>query len=382
MRYLVAFVMAALALPLFAAGNAPAGFDHFYNLEYDKAIAIFRQEIARRPSDPAAYNHLGQAILYRALYRSGMLEESLISGEDPLLSVIRQPKLALSEQDDREFVETMQTAIGLAKERLQSDPSDKDALFLLGAAHGVRANYKFLVRKAWISALRDTTAGLRLHKRVLELDPAHVDAKLLQGVHDYVVAALPAGLRIFGAIAGIHGDRERGLRTIGEVASHGVNNRTDARILLATLYRHEKRPKAAAELLDSLHASYPRNHLLLLAGITTHLDEGDTASGRRLLPVLANLWKQADPAGAPAKLSFTEGMVEMRSGEFDLALAAFAQAGGVRSLVYTGHIYDLRGDRRSAVRAYKAAIALAPKTRCGRRSEQYLSRPYRAEEGD
>lgn len=378
----IAILAVLLAAPAWADPIAERAFDHFYNLEYDDALAGFRQEIAENPQDAAAYNHLAQTILYRALYRSGQLEESLIAGEDPLLSVIRQPKLALSAADDGEFTGAIQRAMLLSRQRLEDNPNDTHAMYVLGAAHGLRANYKFLVRKAWLSALRDANAGLRLHKQVLERDPGNVDAKLLTGVHDYVVAKLPTGLRMLGAVAGIRGDKERGLATIAGVAEHGITNRTDARILLATLLRHEKRPREAAVLLNGLSASYPRNHLLLLAGTMTLLDDGDAVAARRLLPVLSRAWHRADAAGAAQRVLFTQGLIEMRSGELDRALATFAKAGGVKAMVYSGHIHDLKGERDAAVRAYKAAMSIAPNTRCSRRSERFLAKPYRPHEGD
>ena len=50
------------------------GFEHFYSLEYDEAVAEFEKEIVAKPSDPEPYNHLAQALLYRELYRGGALE--------------------------------------------------------------------------------------------------------------------------------------------------------------------------------------------------------------------------------------------------------------------------------------------------------------------
>ena len=45
------------------------------------------------------------------------------------------------------------------------------ALYTLGVAYGLRANYNFLVRKAWMDSLRDATTARKLHNRVTELIP-------------------------------------------------------------------------------------------------------------------------------------------------------------------------------------------------------------------
>src|ERR1700684_4549956 len=50
-----------------------AAFDHFYNLDYDRAVQEFDQVLQRHPDDPFAVNHLLTAVLFRELYRMGAL---------------------------------------------------------------------------------------------------------------------------------------------------------------------------------------------------------------------------------------------------------------------------------------------------------------------
>src|SRR3954462_13699952 len=50
--------------------QSPA-WQHFYNNEYDEALADFTREVSKQPNDATAYNHLAQAILYRELFRNG-----------------------------------------------------------------------------------------------------------------------------------------------------------------------------------------------------------------------------------------------------------------------------------------------------------------------
>lgn len=288
MRTAIAAIGLLSASPLWATAHRPAireGFEHFYNLEYDEAAAAFRHAIAAAPADPALHNHLAQTILYRAFYRSGLLEESIVSGRDPLLSVVRLPKLQLAPDEDREFHHALATAMAIGQERLRVWPTDTSALFALGSTYALRANYKFLVRKAWIPALRDAGAGLRLHNRVAQLEPANLDAQLLQGMHDYVLAKLPLTLRVLSVLAGMHGNRERGLRTIALVAEHGATKREEAAILLAAIYRHERQLERSAELLAPLAVTFPKNHLLALAALMTQMELG--AAARAVAP-----WKK------------------------------------------------------------------------------------------
>ena len=52
----------------------PAAFEHFYNLDYDRAVQDFDQVLRRHPGDPFAVNHLLTAVMFRELYRMGVLD--------------------------------------------------------------------------------------------------------------------------------------------------------------------------------------------------------------------------------------------------------------------------------------------------------------------
>ncbi len=51
----------------------PSAFEHFYSLEYDRAIQQFGEVLQRHPDDPFAVNHFLTAVLFRELYRMGVL---------------------------------------------------------------------------------------------------------------------------------------------------------------------------------------------------------------------------------------------------------------------------------------------------------------------
>ncbi|MGC8793808.1 MAG: tetratricopeptide repeat protein, partial [Bryobacteraceae bacterium] len=223
----------ALLLAGFPDPLIQKGFDHFYNLEYDEAIAAFRQYVARHPQEARGYNHLAQSILYREMYRTGALETELVSGSNPFL---RRPKMNPSPQDQKEFEDAIQRAMELSRARLRENPRDTQALYTLGVAHGLRANYNFLVRKAWMDALRDVTQSRKLHNRVTELDPSFVDARLVQGVHEYVVGSLPWHWRTVGFLIGFRGNKQTGIKILREVAEKGDVNKYDAKVLLCAIY--------------------------------------------------------------------------------------------------------------------------------------------------
>src|SRR5215469_2739558 len=255
-------VVALLAFPLAAQQKLiDEGFEHFYNLEYDEAVAVFEKAIAQNPSSPDLHNHLAHELVFREMFRNGALESELVSGNN---SFLRRPKLNPSAETEKRFLDEVSKAIELSEGRLKKDPNDATALYAQGISYGLRANYFWVVKKAWRDSLRDATAARKLHNRVSELQPGNVDARLVQGLHDYVVGSLPWGFRMFGFLVGIKGDKAKGIRTVQEVAAGGNLNRMDARILLCALYRRESQAKLAVPIVQELIARYPRNYLLRL----------------------------------------------------------------------------------------------------------------------
>lgn len=370
-----------------AQDPAAAGFDHFYNLEFDAAIAAFEEVISRRPNDPGGHNHLAQAILYREMHRSGALESELVTGANPFL---RREKLKPSVEDQQRFEKAIAQAMDLSQSRLAKLPDDIESMYALGVSHGLRANYNFLVRKAWMDALRDITASRKLHGRIVRLKPEMIDARLVEGVHDYVVGSLPFTYKMLGFIIGFRGDKDGGIRTLELVAGKGDRNRTDAKVLLAVVYRRERRPGDAVKLLTGLLAQYPRNYLLRLEMVQMYGDLGNKEKALETLAELDRLKRAASPGFAALpqeKIHFARGTLLFWYRDYDVAIEELSKATskakdldlntGSMAWLRLGQCYDMKKRRPDALAAYRAAIEVAPDSDAARQSRQYLSNPYR-----
>ena len=82
------FLALIIALRISALSQAPASgvphgaphdpqtdtaFDHFYNMDYDRATQEFEKILEKRPNDPFAVNHLLTAVLMHDLYDTGAM---------------------------------------------------------------------------------------------------------------------------------------------------------------------------------------------------------------------------------------------------------------------------------------------------------------------
>ena len=381
---------AALAVPLAAQDDLVArGFDHFYNLEYPEAIADFQKAIAAHPDDPALHNHLAQAIVFQEMYRNGALESELVSGNN---SFLRRPKLNPSAATEERFLGEVSKAMALAEARLKTNPKDTAAMYAEGIAYGLRSNYYWVVKKSWRESLRDATAARRLHNRVSELEPANVDVRLVEGLHDYIVGSLPWGFRAMGFLVGIRGDKEKGIRMVQDVEQHGTDNRIDATIFLCALYRRENRTRLAVPLVQELIGRFPRNYILRLELSQMYSMAGDKKHALEAAEKVAELKNGHSPGFDRVpweKIYFQEGIVQFWYNDLDQALENMKKVAaasgsdevdlntGVAAWLRMGQIYDLQHRRAEATAAYRKAIAYAPEADAAQESKKYLSQPYR-----
>jgi len=384
----LALLLALIASPL--GGQQPLideGYAHFYNLEFDQAIAVFEKGIAQNPGLPELHNHLAQTLIFREMLRNGSLESELVSGSN---SFLRRAKLNPAPETEKRILDEIAKAMALADARLKQNPNDTAAMYASGIAFGLRANYFWVVKKAWRDSLRDATAARKLHNRISELEPNNVDARLVQGLHDYIVGSLPLGYKMLGFLIGVRGDKAKGILTVQDVAKNGKLNRVDAEVFLCALYRRENQSKLAVPLVQDLIRRYPRNYLLRMELGQMYSQSGDGVRGLQALEEVARL-KQRHAPGFDRlpweKIYYQEGSIQFWYNDLDRSLENMkkvAAAGeevdlntGVQAYLRMGQIYDMKQRRAEAIAAYKKAIAYAPQAEAAQESRKYLDTPYR-----
>ncbi len=277
-----------------------------YNLDYERALQFFESAVRANPDDPERWNHLGQAILHRSLFRGGALDSDIFTMNE---SFLKRPAVAMPPADEKRFVEAITTSLRLTQMRLRKDPLDRVALYAQGVAYAHRAQYFLLVKKANLDALRDGTRSRKAHNRLLELDSTMADAKLIPGMHEYVMGNLPRWVKALIFLAGFSGDKSKGISYMTDAVKNGQKTGVEARVLLSLIYSREKQPDKSLPLVKELIEAFPGNHLyraeeaLLLA-----------AAGRKddAISVVQNLERLKREGDANLRLMSPEGIARLR----------------------------------------------------------------------
>jgi tetratricopeptide (TPR) repeat protein len=234
-----------------------AAYDHFYNMDYDRATQELEKVVEKHPNDPYSVNHLLSVVLMHDLYDTGAMNTGDYANDSFIGRTPRPTDPKIKER----IKDLVHRAEALEEQELKANPSDVNALYCRGVTRAQFAVYTGLVERAWFSALRNAVGARRDHERVLELDPQFTDAKLVVGTHNYVVGNLPWSVKVAAALAGLSGSKEKGLAYLRDVAKSDGENSVDAKVVLTLFLRREHQYDEALGYMQDLTAKYPHNHL-------------------------------------------------------------------------------------------------------------------------
>jgi len=342
--------------------NAVA-FDHFYNLDYDRAVKEFEQVLQKHPDDAFAVNHLLTAVLFRELYRMGALNTGDYAN-DSFVGTAHRPADPKAKERIKSLVER---AFQLEEKILSARENDIDGLYARGVTRAQFATYTALIERAWFSALRNGVGARRDHERVLELSPNYTDAKLIVGAHNYVMGSLPWGVRAAVSMVRLSGSKEKGLEYLQEAANSSGETSVDAKVLLIVFYRREQRFNDSLSIVRGMMPQYPQDVLLFL-------EEGNLlrALGRNQEAATAyrKIWQAGREGRYPnvhyETAAFSLGELLRSQKDYWGAATAYEQVNEVpqpdpeiqaKANLAAGEMYDLQQKRDLALKKYESVVA-------------------------
>ncbi len=359
-------------------------FQHFYDLDYPGAIDRFERFHQAHPGDPQATALLLDAVLFQELYHLDLLDTTFYANDGFLSgrhATAEDPKMR-----DR-ILGLADEAIHEADWRLSKNPRDVDALYARGWVRSLKCTYIAMVQRSYGAGLRLAIKAKDDEVRVLELDPDYVDAKLVVGVYEYVVGALPLPFKLLIGFAGITGSKSRGLELLNDAGNRGVVTTVEARTVIALFLRREARYKEAVQVVRTLKEQYPRDFLFCLEEANLRKDAGEgMVAVNAYRSILADSAKPGYFAEARLELAYF-GLGDALRGQrlFGEAAQSYEQAAWIknigpelkiRSLLAAGECYDLNGERQQAIKDYQAAIDSGPNTSRADTARKYLRNPY------
>ncbi len=360
-------------------------YQQFYILNYGGALEDFEKIAADHATDPIAVDYVLEATLFQELYRLDLLDTTFYAHDGFLTGKHSAP--AADPATEARIGLLVQKAIDLADDRLKGDPKDVDALFARGWARSLDAINIGLLNRGFASALHVALKARSDNEKVLGLSPNYVDAKLVVGVHEYIVGSLPFAFKIIAGLAGIKGSKTKGIMDLEDAGNRGVLTSVDARTALGLFLRREAKYDNAIAVMQSLKGEYPRNFLFRLEVANLTKDAGD---GQKAIAEYCALLDQAKRMAyfpsAHLELAWF-GLAETLRGQRDYLRAAAAYNDAAahsstnmelrgRSELNAGEMYDMLNERDKAETQYQTVLRNAAQSPQADAARKYLRSPF------
>jgi len=347
-------------------------------MDYDGAIALFREERRARPDDPFVVNHLLAAVLAKELNREGQLDATLYMGNRFL-----QLKVPPVDPNVRtEIGQLSQRALQLANQSLAKNPNDVDALFARSVARGLATVYSAVIEKKWMGALKQALGAYHDDVRILKLNPNYSDAKLVVGTYQYIVGSLSWWEKSIALVAAIHGTKKKGLQLLRQAADGGGEESVDAGTILALFLAREKRYPEAIQIIGESYANFPHNFIFGLARADLLNASGQKEEAIAAYRKLVELGREGFfPDARVERAAYSLGLALQNRKDYAGAASAYEEAVNfphanaaiaAPAALNAGEMYDLLGQRQTAVECYHRAMQIAPNSESARTAARLL----------
>ena len=216
--------------------NLEEGIDAFYKADWPEARSYFDYLKKQYPDDPRAY-----------------FFESML----PFWSYFFVHR---NQSNASDFMNASETAIEISRQSLKENPSDTTSVMLLSGLYG----YRSLVSAGegeYKDAIQNAIQGFSFTRKLLALEQMKAEARIGRGLFLYMVGNVPRELKWMTNMFSLSGDKSTGLRELELVAESKSYARFDAKMILAYLYRGEKKFENTLEQLDELIKEFPSNSI-------------------------------------------------------------------------------------------------------------------------
>jgi hypothetical protein len=370
--------------PLNDLPEVRTAFHLVYSMDYDGAIRRFEEIQRQHPSDPMATDYVLDAVTFQELNRLDLLDTTFYTNDGFLSgkhTVTENPQA-------RDRIRALGgEAVNEADAELKKNPNDVNALFARGWARSLEATYSGMAERAFAAGLHQAWEARSDCSRVLQLDPNYVDAKLVVGVYDYVVGALPFAFKLLIGFVGIRGSKPQGMAMLEDAAARGTVTNVEARTAMMLFLRREGKYAQAAAIANGLAQEYAHGFLFQLEEANLQKDGGEGMAAVYTYERLIQLAKRPGYFdSAHLELAYY-GLGEALRGQAHYADAVTAYRDGAyqpstslelrrRCLLRAGETLDLMHDRAAAVKEYQAVMNAGADTVQGEQAEKYIRSAY------
>lgn len=220
------------------------GLSAFYHADWIEAESFFLQASELTPNDP------------RAFFFSSMIPfwEYFFVSE--------------SSQAASEYFDRSSKAIELSQKQLELTPDDSTMVLLLSGLYGYRS-LMAAKESRYVQAMKNGITGFGFTNQLLAYGSERADVRIGRGMYYYMVGSIPSEVRWMFTLFREKGSIEKGFEELELAAEDSSYIGDEAKMILAYLYKKEKRYQDALVYLDRLIQTYPQNPIFLFLKANT-----------------------------------------------------------------------------------------------------------------
>jgi len=235
-----------------------SGFHLLYTQNFAEGREKFADWESQHPDEPFVQVAVAASYLFEEFYRQDVLSSDFFLNEKKFLNGIDgKPDPGRM----KSFQEAIRHARKLARQRLEKNAKDPEALFALALSAGMESDAAMILKKQHLEALKRLKEANEHARQLLAQQPDANDAYVALGAANYIIGSLSGGARFMLRFGGIHGDKKLGMEQLGKTIENGRYLQPFAEILLALAARREKQNPLAQKLFHELSEEFPESAL-------------------------------------------------------------------------------------------------------------------------
>jgi len=212
------------------------GVDYLFNMEMDKAEAVFRQAVKDYPQDPIGYYYLSQMYLWIFFGTS-------------------------SNKEYDKFIQYSDLAIEKANTMHELKGKEEYASLLLGSMYTQRS-IAFSKTEHFLDMITASQKSRSYLNDVVEMDKNNYDVYLGYGLFRFALTQVPSSLKWALSAIGYNGDLKQSIHEVKLSATKGTLTKVEANYYLAQLLCDQMQDyEGAISIYESLIKTYPGNFM-------------------------------------------------------------------------------------------------------------------------
>ena len=212
------------------------GLDATFKFDFEQSEKIFNSLIEKYPDSPAGYHFKSIQYLWKYLDNK-------------------------NDSDYFSFINLSDSTINKANNLLERDTVDTFLYYILGSSYSYRA-VAFTRQESYLDAVLATKKSFFYLNNTVFNDSTCYDAYMGLGLFNFMISQTPPALKWAQRIAGIEGEKEKGIRFLKLAADKGKFSKVEALFYLSQILAEFYAEYDNAEkILISLNSKYRKNLL-------------------------------------------------------------------------------------------------------------------------